>query len=46
MLVVVVALAVVVLLGVVILVGGVKFRPLNTVGDEVGGVVALESALR
>jgi hypothetical protein len=41
------ALAVVVPLGVVILVGGgVKLLPLGAVGDEVGGVTALEAALR
>jgi hypothetical protein len=43
----VIALAVVVPLGVVILVGGgVKIIPLGAVGDEVGGVAALESAPR
>jgi hypothetical protein len=43
----VVALAVVVLLGVVILIGGgVEFLPLGAVGDEVGGVAALEAAPR
>jgi hypothetical protein len=43
----VVALAIVVPLGVVILVGGgVKLLPLGAVGDEVGGVAALEAAPR
>jgi hypothetical protein len=43
----VVALAVVVPLGVVILVGGgVELLPLRAVGDEVGGVTALEAAPR
>jgi hypothetical protein len=43
----VVALAVVVSLGVVILVGGgVELLPLGAVGDEVGGVAALEAAPR
>jgi hypothetical protein len=41
----VVALAVVVPLGVVVLVG-VELLPLKTIGDEVGGVTALEEALR
>jgi hypothetical protein len=41
------ALAVVVLLGVVIFVGGgVELLPLGVVGDEVGGVTALEAARR
>jgi hypothetical protein len=31
---------------VVVLVGGVKLLPLGTVGDEVGGVTALEAAPR
>jgi hypothetical protein len=31
---------------VVVLVGGVKLFPLGAVGDEVGGVTALESAPR
>jgi hypothetical protein len=31
---------------VVVLVGGVKFFPLGAVGDEVGGVTALEAAPR
>jgi hypothetical protein len=34
----------VVLVGVVILVGGVELLPLGAVGDEVGGVTALEVA--
>jgi hypothetical protein len=42
----IVALAIVVLLGVVILVGGVELLPLGAVGDEVGGVTALEVAPR
>jgi hypothetical protein len=42
----VVALAIVVLLGVAILVGGVNLLPLGAVGDEVGGVAALEAAPR
>jgi hypothetical protein len=42
----IVALAVVVPLGVVILVGGVELLPLGAVGDEVGGVAALEAAPR
>jgi hypothetical protein len=42
----VVVLAVVVPLGVVILVGGVELFPLGAVGDEVGGVAALEAAPR
>jgi hypothetical protein len=43
----VVTLALVVLLGVVILVGGgVELLPLGAVGDEVGGVAALEAAPR
>jgi hypothetical protein len=43
----IVALAVVVPLGVVILIGGgVKLLPLRAVGDEVGGVAALEAAPR
>jgi hypothetical protein len=43
----VVALVIVVLLGVVILVGGgVKLLPLGAVGDEVGGVAALEATPR
>jgi hypothetical protein len=43
----VIALAVVVPLGLVVLVrGGVELLPLEAVGDEVGGVVALESAPR
>jgi hypothetical protein len=42
----VVALVVVVLLGVVVLVGGVELLPLGVVGDEVGGVTALEAAPR
>jgi hypothetical protein len=43
----VIALAVVVLLGVAVLVGGgVKLLPLGVVGDEVGGVTALEAAPR
>jgi hypothetical protein len=43
----IVTLAVLVSLGVVILVGGgVEFLPLGAVGDEVGGVTALEAALR
>jgi hypothetical protein len=29
---------------VVVLIGGVEFLPLGTVGDEVGGVAALEAA--
>jgi hypothetical protein len=36
----------VILLVVVVLVGGVKLLPLRTVGDEVGGVAALEAAPR
>jgi hypothetical protein len=43
----VVTLAVVVLLGVVVLVGGgVELLPLGAVGDEVGGVAALEATPR
>jgi hypothetical protein len=43
----VVALAVVISLGVVVLVGGgVKLLPLRAVGNEVGGVTALEAAPR
>jgi hypothetical protein len=43
----VVTLALVILLGVVILVGGgVELLPLGAVGDEVGGVTALEAAPR
>jgi hypothetical protein len=42
----VIALAVVVLLDVVVLVGGVELLPLREVGDEVGGVTALEAAPR
>jgi hypothetical protein len=43
----VIVLAVVVPLGVVILVGGgVELLPLGAVGDEVGGVAALEAAPR
>jgi hypothetical protein len=43
----VVALAVVVSLGIVVLIGGgVKLLPLGAVGDEVGGVAALEAAPR
>jgi hypothetical protein len=42
----IVALAIVVPLGVAILVGGVKLLPLGAVGDEVGGVTALEAAPR
>jgi hypothetical protein len=42
----VVTLVVVVSLDVVILVGGVKLLPLGAVGDEVGGVTALEAAPR
>jgi hypothetical protein len=43
----VVALAVVIPLGVVILVrGGVELLPLGVVGDEVGGVAALEATPR
>jgi hypothetical protein len=43
----VIALAVVVPLGVVVLVGGgVELLPLGAVGDEVGGVAALEAAPR
>jgi hypothetical protein len=36
----------VVLVVVVVLVGGVKLPPLGAVSDEVGGVVALETAPR
>jgi hypothetical protein len=36
----------VILIVVVVLVGGVKLLPLGAVGDEVGGVVALEAAPR
>jgi hypothetical protein len=43
----VIVLAIFILLGVVILVGGrVELLPLRAVGDEVGGVAALEAALR
>jgi hypothetical protein len=42
----VVVLTVVVSDGVVVLVGGVKFFPLEAVGDEVGAVATLEAALR
>jgi hypothetical protein len=41
-----VTLVVVVSVVVVILVGGVEVLPLGTVGDEVGGVAALEAAPR
>jgi hypothetical protein len=40
-----VTLTVVVLVGVVILVGGVELLPLGAVGDEVGGVTALEAVI-
>jgi hypothetical protein len=36
----------VIAVGIVILVGGVDLLPLGVVGDEVGGVVALEIAPR
>jgi hypothetical protein len=39
----VIALAVVVPIGVVALVVGVELHPLGSVGDEVGGVAALEA---
>jgi hypothetical protein len=42
----IIALAVVVPFGVVILVGGVELLPLGAVGDELGGVAALEAAPR
>jgi hypothetical protein len=42
----VIALAVVISLGVVVLVGGVELLSLGSVGDEVGGVTALEAAPR
>jgi hypothetical protein len=42
----VIALAVVIPVDVVILVGGVKLLPLGEVGDEVGGVSALDVAPR
>jgi hypothetical protein len=46
-LILIVALAVVVPLGVVVLIeGGVKLLPLGAIGDEVGGVDALEAAPR
>jgi hypothetical protein len=41
-----VALAVVIPLGVVVLVGEIELLPLGAVGDEVGGVTALEAAHR
>jgi hypothetical protein len=41
----VIALAVVVPLGVIVLVGGVDLLLLGAVGDEVGGVAALEATL-
>jgi hypothetical protein len=41
----VIALAIVVPLGVIILVGGVDLLLLGAVGDEVGGVTALEATL-
>jgi hypothetical protein len=41
---VVVFVVVVILVGIVILVGGVKLLSLGAVGDEVGGVTALETA--
>jgi hypothetical protein len=41
-----VALAVVIPLGVVVLVGEIELLPLRAVGDEVGGVTALEAAPR
>jgi hypothetical protein len=41
----VVTLAVDISGGVVILVGGVKLLPLGTVGNELGGVTALEATL-
>jgi hypothetical protein len=44
LLVVVAIVARVVPIGVVVLVGGVKLLPLEVVGDEVGGVTALEAA--
>jgi hypothetical protein len=46
MLLLVIALDVVVPLDVVILVGEVKLLPLEKIGDEVGGVAALEAAPR
>jgi hypothetical protein len=42
----IIALAIVIPVGVVVLVGGVKLLPLGAVGDEVGGVAALEAASR
>jgi hypothetical protein len=42
----VVVVALVVPLGVVVIVGGVKLLPLGPVGDELGGVTALEAAPR
>jgi hypothetical protein len=42
----VVTLTIVVPLDVVVLVLGVEFLPLGIVGDEKGGVVALDAALR
>jgi hypothetical protein len=46
LLLVVTLVAGVVLDGVVVLVGGVELLPLGAVGDEVGGVTALEAAPR
>jgi hypothetical protein len=43
---VILLLAIVIPVGVVVLVEGVKLLPLRAVGDEVGGVTALESAPR
>jgi hypothetical protein len=42
----IIALAIVIPVGVVVLVGGVELLPLGAVGDEVGGVAALEAASR
>jgi hypothetical protein len=41
-----VALAIVILVVIVILIGGVELLPHGTVGDEVGGVTALDAAPR
>jgi hypothetical protein len=44
--VVLIAVVVSVVVVVVVLIGGVKLLPLRVVGDEVGGIAALEAALR
>jgi hypothetical protein len=42
---IVVLVAEVVPIGIVVLIGGVELLPLGAVGDEVGGITALEAAL-